>query len=186
MDYLPRGVIVLCSMFTQLPVRVERPSVWRLDLELAVDYKEAMVRALRLARRAGEAGDVPVGAVVLDEAGEVIGQGFNDREAAGNPVGHAEVNALVAAAKQRGGWRLEGCTLVVTLEPCTMCAGAVVASRVPRLVFGTWDPKAGACGSVRDVVRDSRLNHQVEVVAGVLEHDCEFVLRRFFASRRNM
>ena len=141
--------------------------------------------ALETAKRT-PAGDVPVGAVVFAADGEVVGRGVNRREANCDPTAHAEVEAIRDAARTLGTWRLDGCELVVTLEPCTMCAGAVVASRVPCLVFGAWDPKAGACGSVRDVVRDSRLNHQVEVVAGVLEHDCEFVLRRFFASRRNM
>jgi tRNA(adenine34) deaminase len=129
-------------------------------------------------------GDVPVGAVVLDGAGQVVGRGHNTREADADPTAHAEILALRAAGRALGGWRLAGCTLVVTLEPCTMCAGAAVLARVSRLVFGAWDPKAGAAGSLRDVVRDSRLNHQIEVVGGVREHECGELLRRFFAPHR--
>ncbi|NIZ91600.1 nucleoside deaminase [Kineococcus rubinsiae] len=130
-------------------------------------------------------GDVPVGAVVLDADGTVLGAGRNEREAAGDPTAHAEVLALRAAARARGGWRLDGCTLVVTLEPCTMCAGAVVLARVPRLLLGAWDPRFGAAGSLRDVVRDRRLNHTVEVVGGVLEQECRALLDEFFAGRRD-
>jgi tRNA(adenine34) deaminase len=130
-------------------------------------------------------GDVPVGAVVLGADGAVLGTGHNAREATGDPTAHAEVVALRAAAAEAGGWRLTGCTLAVTLEPCTMCAGAIVLARVSRLVFGAWDPRAGAAGSVRDVVRDTRLNHQVEVVGGVLEAECGELLRRFFAAQRD-
>jgi len=145
----------------------------------------AMVRALAEARLAGAAGDVPVGAVVLAPDGAVLGVGRNAREASGDPTAHAEVLALRAAAAGLGGWRLAGCTLVVTLEPCTMCAGALVLARVERLVLGAWDPKAGGAGSVRDVVRDSRLNHRVEVVAGVREGECAELLREFFAAHRD-
>ncbi len=144
----------------------------------------AMARALELARAAAHWGDVPVGAVVLDPAGQVIGEGANRREADQDPTAHAEVLALRAAAARAGEWRLEQCTLVVTLEPCTMCAGAIVLARVPRVVMGAWDPKAGAAGSVRDVLRDSRLNHRVEVVAGIRESECASVLREFFEQRR--
>ncbi|SJM57590.1 tRNA-specific adenosine-34 deaminase [Actinomycetales bacterium JB111] len=143
-----------------------------------------MDRALELGIEAGARGDVPVGAVVLDEAGRVVGEGANRREADADPTAHAEVLALRAAAAATGQWRLEGCTLVVTLEPCTMCAGALVLARVDRLVFGAWDAKAGATGSVRDVVRDSRLNHRVEVVPGVREAECSGVLEEFFRDRR--
>lgn len=143
-----------------------------------------MEAALRLARSAGDAGDVPVGAVVMDTSGQVIGVGENRREQDHDPAGHAEVIALRDAARHAGAWHLEGCTLYVTLEPCTMCAGAIVLSRISRVVFGAWDPKAGAAGSIRDVLRDRRLNHQVEVVSGVLEGECEQILRDFFASRR--
>ncbi|MGC5628142.1 tRNA adenosine(34) deaminase TadA [Georgenia sp. Z1344] len=143
-----------------------------------------MARALELARAAGAAGDVPVGAVVLGPDGSVLGEGANRREADADPTAHAEVLALRAAAAARGEWRLDGCTLVVTLEPCTMCAGALVLARVARVVIGAWDPKAGATGSVRDVVRDARLNHRVEVVSGVREAECAAVLETFFRSRR--
>jgi tRNA(adenine34) deaminase len=145
---------------------------------------EAMLAALVQARAAAAAGDVPVGAVVLGPAGDVIGQGHNQREAAGDPTAHAEILALQAAAATLGQWRLDGCTLVVTLEPCTMCAGALVLARVARLVFGAWDAKAGAAGSVRDVVRDVRLNHRVAVVGGVLQDECGELLRDYFAGLR--
>jgi tRNA(adenine34) deaminase len=140
--------------------------------------------ALAEAQAAIETGDVPVGAVLLGPDGAVLGSGRNAREATGDPTAHAEVLALRAAGAGLGTWRLAGCTLVVTLEPCTMCAGAVLLARVDRLVFGAWDPKAGAAGSVRDVVRDSRLNHRVEVVGGVLEPECSRLLRTFFAAHR--
>jgi tRNA(adenine34) deaminase len=130
--------------------------------------------------------DVPVGAVVVDAAGAVIGVGCNAREATGDPTAHAEVLALRAAAAAVGGWRLSGCQLVVTLEPCTMCAGAAVLSRVSRVVFGAVDPKAGAVGSLWDVVRDRRLNHRPEVVGGVLEAECGELLRAFFEARRGV
>src|SRR5947209_770894 len=124
--------------------------------------------ALDEARGAIRTGDVPVGALVVDPAGTVIGAGRNERGATGGPLAHAEVVALREAAARRGHWRLDDCTLVVTLEPCVMCAGAVLAARVPRLVFGSWDEKAGAVGSVQDVIRDRPVPHTVEVVAGVL------------------
>src|SRR5215218_5742488 len=124
--------------------------------------------ALDEAAAALPSGDVPVGAVVLDRDGTLIGRGHNAREAEGDPTAHAEVRALQEAARARGDWRLDGATLVVTLEPCTMCAGALVLARVDRLVYGAEDPKAGAVGSLWDVVRDRRLNHRPEVVAGVL------------------
>ncbi len=126
-----------------------------------------MGEALDEARRCLQTGDVPVGALVVDATGQVLGRGRNEREAAADPTAHAEVLALRAAARARGEWRLSGCTLVVTLEPCVMCAGATVLSRVDRLVFGAWDPRFGAAGSLRDVVRDPRLNHVVEVAGGV-------------------
>ncbi|HEX4700165.1 MAG TPA: nucleoside deaminase [Actinomycetes bacterium] len=129
-------------------------------------------------------GDVPVGAVVVDPAGVVIGRGRNVREAENDPTGHAEVRALRAAAVTFGTWRLDGCSLVVTLEPCTMCAGALVLARVSRLVYGAVDPKAGAVGSLWDVVRDRRLNHRPEVVPGVLADESGELLRRFFETRR--
>jgi tRNA(adenine34) deaminase len=140
--------------------------------------------ALEQARAAPASGDVPVGAVVVDPAGTVVGAGRNRREADGDPTAHAEVLALRAAARATGSWRLEGHTLVVTLEPCPMCAGAVVLSRVARVVLGAWDPKAGAAGSVWDIVRDRRVNHRVEVVGGVREAECSAMLLDFFAGHR--
>jgi tRNA(adenine34) deaminase len=140
--------------------------------------------ALAQARLAPPGGDVPVGAVVVAADGTVLGRGHNIREAAGDPTGHAEVVALRAAAVAVGGWRLAGTTLVVTLEPCTMCAGALVLARVDRLVYGAVDEKAGAVGSLWDVVRDRRLNHRPEVVAGVSAAACSAVLAEFFADRR--
>jgi len=136
--------------------------------------------ALEQARLALATDDVPVGAVVVDADGTVIGVGRNEREATGDPTAHAEVIALRAAAAHRGEWRLSGCTLVVTLEPCTMCAGAAVLARVDRIVFGAVDEKAGAVGSLWDVVRDRRLNHRPEVVAGVRAQESAEVLRAFF------
>jgi tRNA(adenine34) deaminase len=140
--------------------------------------------AIREAEAAGQGNDVPVGAVVVDASGVIIGRGRNVREVTHDPTGNAELVALREAAAARGEWRLDGCTLVVTLEPCTMCAGAVVLARVDRLVFGAEDPKAGAVGSLWDVVRDRRLNHRPEVVPGVLAAECADLLRDFFRSRR--
>lgn len=136
--------------------------------------------ALEQARLALATDDVPVGAVVVDADGTVIGVGRNEREATGDPTAHAEVIAMRAAAAHRGEWRLSGCTLVVTLEPCTMCAGAAVLARVDRIVFGAVDEKAGAVGSLWDVVRDRRLNHRPEVVAGVRAQESSDLLRAFF------
>lgn len=143
-----------------------------------------MRHAIALAGRAGDAGDVPVGAIVVDEAGGVISEGYNTREVDADPAGHAEINALRLAARVRGTWNLRGCTLVVTLEPCTMCAGAIVNSRISRVVFGSWDEKAGAAGSVRDVLRDARLNHTVEVFGGVLAEETTKQLTDWFLTRR--
>lgn len=140
--------------------------------------------AIAEARASEAAGEVPVGAVVLDAAGAVLGGGHNERESRSDPTAHAEVVAIRAAAAARGGWRLDGCTLLVTLEPCTMCAGAVVLARLDRLVFGAFDPKAGAVGSLWDVVRDRRLNHRPEVVSGVLEAECGGLLRSWFEAKR--
>ena len=147
-------------------------------------YDAAMRAALDEARAALDTGDVPIGAVVLDPEGTVVGAGRNVREADADPTGHAEMVALRAAAARRGGWRLDGCTLVVTLEPCTMCAGAAVLARVSRLVFGAFDDKAGAVGSLWDVVRDRRLNHRPEVVSGVLAPESTELLRTWFATHR--
>ena len=147
-------------------------------------YELAMGEALDLARSTAADGDVPVGALVLDPSGVVIGRGRNTRERDADPTGHAEVVAIRDAAASRGEWRLEGCTLVVTLEPCTMCAGAIVAARLQRLVFGAFDDKAGAVGSLWDVVRDRRLNHRPEVVSGVRAEESAALLREFFAGHR--
>jgi tRNA(adenine34) deaminase len=143
-----------------------------------------MRQALAEAGHAPEHGDVPIGAVLVDDSGEVVGRGHNRREVDGDPTAHAEVLALRAAAAQVGRWRLTGCTLVVTLEPCTMCAGATVLARVDRLVFGAYDDRVGAVGSLWDVVRDRRLNHRPEVVGGVLATESTALLDAFFAGRR--
>ena len=140
--------------------------------------------ALAEAAAAVPGGDVPVGAVVVDPNGEVVGAGCNRREADQDPTAHAELLALRAASQALGSWHLDGCTLVVTLEPCTMCAGAAVLARVARVVYGAVDPKAGAAGSLWDVVRDRRLNHRPEVVSGVLAEECGQVLRDWFTARR--
>ncbi len=147
-------------------------------------YDAWMAQALHLASEALTSGDVPVGALVLDADGQTIGTGRNRREADGDPTAHAELVAIRAAARRRGQWRLEGCTLVVTLEPCAMCAGALMLARLPRVVLGAWDPKAGACGSVWDLVRDRRATHRVEVVGGVREQECSRLLLDFFGTRR--
>lgn len=128
--------------------------------------------------------DVPVGAIVIGPDGSELGAGRNEREATGDPTAHAEMVALREAARRTGRWRLDGTTLVVTLEPCTMCAGAAVLARVATLVFGAWEPKTGAVGSLWDVVRDPRLNHRPEVYSGVLADECGALLRDFFAARR--
>ncbi len=158
-------------------------------------YVDAMRHALTLALPAGAPGgdahgqqrpqvDVPVGAVVLDADGKVVGSGTNVRERDIDPTGHAEIVAIRAAAQTLGTWRLDGCTLVVTLEPCTMCAGAIVLARLDTLVFGAYDAKAGAVGSLWDVVRDRRLNHRPHVLGGVLAEETGEALRGFFAERR--
>jgi tRNA(adenine34) deaminase len=140
--------------------------------------------AIDEARLAELAGEVPIGAVVIDAAGAVIGRGHNQREKLADPTAHAEIVAIRDAAARRGGWRLDGCALVVTLEPCTMCAGAIGLARLDRLVYGALDPKAGAVGSLWDVVRDRRLNHRAEVVSGVLADECGELLRSWFEARR--
>jgi tRNA(adenine34) deaminase len=142
-----------------------------------------MELALEAARAAGP-DEIPVGAVVLDPAGRVLATGHNERVTHHDPTGHAEVVALRRAGAELGSWQLVGCTLAVTLEPCTMCAGAIVLARLRRLVCGAWDPKAGAVGSLWDVVRDRRLNHRPEVVGGLRADDCAALLDRFFAERR--
>jgi tRNA(adenine34) deaminase len=145
---------------------------------------DAVTLALVEARLALDSGDVPIGAVVLDPSGAVLATGHNEREAHDDPTAHAEVVALRRAGAALGSWNLTGCTLAVTLEPCTMCAGAIVLARIGRLVFGAWDPKAGAVGSLWDVVRDRRLNHRPEVVGGVAADECGALLADFFADRR--
>ncbi len=148
-----------------------------------MEDRDWMAEALAEARRAAALGEVPIGAVVVRD-GAVIGRGHNRRELDGDPLAHAELLALAEAAAATDGWRLLDTTLYVTLEPCAMCAGALVNSRVPRLVYGAADPKAGYCGSLGDLVRDPRLNHRLEVVAGVLAEECGDLLRSFFAGLR--
>jgi len=145
---------------------------------------EGMHRAIALAAEAAAAGEVPVGAVVLDETGRIIAEGRNTREETHDPTGHAEIVALRQAAASVGSWNLEGHTLVVTLEPCVMCAGAILQSRIGRVVFGAWDDKAGAAGSMYDVLRDRRLPYRAEVVGGVSEDAATALLREFFEQRR--
>jgi len=147
-------------------------------------FEPAMRMAIEQAAAAGDA-DVPVGAVVLDAAGTVIARARNRREADADPTAHAEIVAIRGAARALGSWRLGGCTLVVTLEPCTMCAGAVTAARLARLVYGAADPRAGAAGSLRDVLHDRRLGPDVEVIGGVLAAECSGLLRDFFEQLRN-
>lgn len=146
-----------------------------------VNQDEAMTIALEQARFSSEAsGDVPVGAVVLDSKGRMVGIGSNRRELLGDPIGHAEIVAIKSGARALGNWRLDGCTLVVTLEPCAMCAGAIQQSRIAKVVFGAWDEKAGAVGSVLDLLRDPRALHKVEVVAGFREVESVALLKKFF------
>jgi tRNA(adenine34) deaminase len=146
---------------------------------------ERMMRlALAEARRAAEEGEVPVGAVIADAEGRVIGRSRNQRETLHDPTAHAEMIAITQAAEALGAWRLEGTTLYVTLEPCAMCAGAIVLGRIPRVVFGAPDPKAGACGSVLDVARHPALNHRAEIVGGVLAEEAGGILAGFFRARR--
>ena len=147
-------------------------------------FEPAMRAALAEARAAGDSGDVPVGAAILDASGTVIARGRNRREADGDPTAHAEIVAIRAAARSVGQWRLDGLTLVVTLEPCTMCAGAITAARLSRVVFGAADPRAGAVGSLWDVVRDQRLAPVPEVIGEVLADECLNVIRRFFSEHR--
>lgn len=147
-------------------------------------YGAAMDRALDLARAAGEQGEVPVGAVVLAPDGRILAEAANAREAEHDPTAHAEIRALRAAGAAHGDSHLDGCTLVVTLEPCTMCAGAIQLARLATVVLGAWEPRTGACGSVRDILRDPRANHRVEVRAGLRAAESEALLRDFFAERR--
>ena len=151
---------------------------------MTAQYNDWMLQALESATLASEHGDVPVAALVLDASGITIGAGRNERELRGDPTAHAEILALRAAAEHTGDWHLENTTLVVTLEPCAMCAGAILQARVPVVVFGAWDEKAGAAGSVYDLLRDRRLPHRVEVFAGVLADQSAAMLKEFFESRR--
>lgn len=145
-------------------------------------WNDAMREALAEAAACGK--DVPVGAVLVNAAGEIVARGRNNKEQTGDPTGHAEIVAIREAVKHAQDWRLEDLTLVVTLEPCVMCAGAIVAARIPRVVFGAWDERVGAAGSLYDLVRDARLGNPIEVIGGVLEEDCSKQLTQFFAERR--
>ena len=147
-----------------------------------VDYELFMQLAISEAKRSGD--DVPVGAVIINANGEVVASGHNQKEAKHDASSHAEIEAIRAAGEILGDWRLEDCTLFVTLEPCVMCAGAIVAARISRVVFGAWDPKVGAAGSLYDILRDPRFGNPVEVVGGVIEQECSAILEDFFASRR--
>jgi tRNA(adenine34) deaminase len=148
-------------------------------------YEEAMAKAIELARAAASAsGDVPVGAIILNKDNEVIATGANQREMSHNPVAHAEIIAIQKAASAIGNWRLDDCTLVVTLEPCAMCAGAIAQARIPKLIFGAWDEKAGAVGSQWDLLRDPRQLHRPEVIAGVMAEECAALLAEFFQEKR--
>ena len=147
-----------------------------------LDYQELMQHAINEAARSGQ--DVPVGALVVTGSGEIIGRAHNNREVTHDPTGHAEIVAIREATSFLTDWRLDGCTLVVTLEPCVMCAGAIVAARIPRVVFGAWDERVGASGSLYDLLRDSRLGNPVEVIGGIKEEECAKQLRDFFEARR--
>ena len=149
-----------------------------------MDYQNLMQQALALANQAATFDDVPVGALVVNDQGEIIGVGENLREKNNDPTAHAEIVAIKNAAQKIGNWRLDDLTMVVTLEPCAMCAGAIVQTRMKRLVFGAFDEKAGAVGSVWDVVRDARALRKIEVISGVLEKECAQVLTNFFKGKR--
>ena len=149
-----------------------------------MDYNLIMQAALSLAKVAADKGDVPVGAIVVNEAGEILGTGQNLREQNNDPTAHAEIVALRNASEKFGSWRLDDLTIVVTLEPCAMCAGAILQSRIKRLVFAAWDEKAGAAGSVMDVIRDPRALTKVEVITGIMEKECSEVLKDFFNTKR--
>ena len=151
---------------------------------LNLEFNETMRMALDLAAKASQQGDVPVGAIVLNSQGDIVGRGFNTREVDNDPMNHAEIVAMREAAITNNSWRLDDHTLVVTLEPCTMCAGAAVQARIGRIVFGAFDDKAGAVGSLWDVVRDRRLPHRPEVVSGVLADECGAILSEFFKAQR--
>ena len=149
-----------------------------------MDYQNLMQQALALANQAATSDDVPVGALIVNDQGEIIGVGENLREKNNDPTAHAEIIAIKNAAQKKGNWRLDDLTMVVTLEPCAMCAGAIVQTRIKRLVFGAFDERAGAVGSIWDVVRDKRVLTKVEVISGVLEKECAQVLTNFFKGKR--
>jgi tRNA(adenine34) deaminase len=153
-------------------------------MNFMIDFKKAMLEALEVAESATASGDVPVGAVVFNAEGQLVGVGHNLRERDCDPTAHAEVIAIREAALKAGTWRLDNHTLVVTLEPCAMCAGAIAQSRIKTLVFGAWDEKAGAVGSVWDILRDPRAIHQVEVISGIMEAECAELLTTFFKQQR--
>jgi tRNA(adenine34) deaminase len=157
-----------------------RPKLSRSDR----DWAPYMKRALELAAEAQAKGDVPIGALVVDIDGKIVSEAYNEREIFQDPTAHAEVLALQRASKKTGSWRLSGCTLIVTLEPCVMCAGALSLSRIDRIVFGAKDPKAGATGSLYSIHDDARLNHKIEIVEGVMGEECSEALRSFFRSKR--
>ena len=147
-----------------------------------MDFESLMHSALEEARASGT--EVPVGAILVDQSGAVIASSHNLRESKHDATSHAEIEVIRAAGERLGSWRLDNCTLVVTLEPCVMCAGAIVAARIPRVVFGAWDERVGAAGSIYDVLRDSRLGSPVEVIPGILEKECSLLLSEFFSSKR--
>ena len=149
-----------------------------------MNYQLLMQRAISLAQEVKSSGDVPVGALIVNEAGEILSSGINEREKDNDPTAHAEIVAIRKASEKLGNWRLDDLTLIVTLEPCVMCAGAILQSRLKRLVFGAFDQKAGAVGSSLDVIRDARALSKIEVVSGVLEDDCAKLLTDFFSAHR--
>lgn len=147
-----------------------------------MEFEPLMLQAIAEASQSGS--DVPVGAVLVGPSGEILARAHNRKEELSDPTSHAEIEVIRGATSKLGDWRLENCTLVVTLEPCVMCAGAIVAARIPRVVFGAWDERVGAAGSIYDILRDSRLGRPVEVVPSVLEEQCQALLRNFFAEKR--
>ena len=171
------------SPVTKFPLNPQSLYPQQVDLERS-SYLRAMQQAIDIAKMGPLTGDLPIAALVLDESGEVIAGAVNQREALQDPTAHAEVLVLREAAALRGQWRLSGCTLVVTLEPCPMCAGAAVLSRIDRIVFGAWNDEYGACGSHWDLPRDKRMNHRPEVIAGLLADECGNLVRDFMAEQR--
>ena len=151
-----------------------------------MNYQLLMQQVISLAQEVKSSGDVPVGALIVNEAGEILSSGKNEREKDNDPTAHAEIVAIRGASEKLGSWRLDDLTLIVTLEPCVMCAGAILQSRIKRLVFGAWDEKAGSVGSVMDVIRDPRALTKVEVVSGVLQHESSELLNKFFKIKRLM